>query len=52
MPLRYLLSGGVSLRSLAPSWSLPLVRGAEAMVRPLNRQMAMFAHIVVRRVKP
>jgi hypothetical protein len=50
MPLRYLISGGVSLRSLAPAWTEPMWRGAEAMLRPMNSQVAMFAHIVLRRM--
>ena len=49
MPFRYLLSGGVSLRSLAPGWSFGLWRHLE---RPLGRwsnELAMFAQIVLRR---
>lgn len=49
MPLRYLLSGGVSMRSLAPGWSLGAVRGLEALLSPLNRYVAMFAVIVLER---
>lgn len=49
MPLCYLLSGGVSMRSLAPGWSFPLVRVAENLVG-LKGALAMFAYIVLRRV--
>ena len=49
MPLVYVLSGGVSLRSFAPGWSLGAIRGLEHVVARWNRQLAMFAHIVVRR---
>jgi SAM-dependent methyltransferase len=44
MPLRYLLSGGVSKRSLMPGWSFGVWRGIEA---PLCRKAAMFAKIVL-----
>lgn len=50
MPLRYLLSGGVSLRSLQPGWMHGLWRGMERLSGPLGRSAAMFALIVVGRV--
>lgn len=46
MPIRYLLSGGVSLRSLAPAWTFRLWKLCEA---PFNRRAGMFALIVLRR---
>lgn len=46
MPLRYLLSGGVSLRSLAPGWSFQLWKALE---QPFNRRAGLFALIVLRR---
>jgi hypothetical protein len=49
MPFSYILSGGVSLRSLAPGFSFPLVRALENALSPLNRQLAMFCLIVVER---
>jgi SAM-dependent methyltransferase len=49
MPLRYLLSGGLSLRSLMPGFSHGFWRGAEALLSPLRRQTAMFALVVLRR---
>jgi SAM-dependent methyltransferase len=50
MPFRYLLSGGVSLRSLAPSWSFGLWRDTENVLGRWSNQLAMFAHIVLRRL--
>ncbi len=50
MPFRYLLSGGVSLRSLAPGWSFELCRGLENALGRWNDHLAMFAQIVVRRL--
>jgi SAM-dependent methyltransferase len=46
MPLRYLLSGGVSMRSLLPSFTYPLVAGVESIFGSAG---AMFAHIVLRK---
>ena len=47
MPLRYLVSGGVSMRSLVPGWTFGLWRGVE---RALGPRGAMFAHVVLRRI--
>jgi hypothetical protein len=47
MPLAYLASGGVGMRSLMPGFSYPLWRGLERMAGPLERSTAMFALIVV-----
>jgi SAM-dependent methyltransferase len=49
MPLRYLVAGGISLRSLAPAASYPLWRGLERALSPWSRKLAMFAHIVLER---
>jgi SAM-dependent methyltransferase len=46
MPLRYLVSGGVSLRTLVPAISYPLWRGLD---RALSSRLAMFAHVVFER---
>lgn len=51
MPLRYLLSGGVSMRSLMPGFTTPLWRGIERVLDPLRNQTGMFAYIVLRRVE-
>lgn len=50
MPIRYLLSGGVSLRSLMPGWSHTAWRGLERSLPVIDRNLAMFALIVVERV--
>jgi SAM-dependent methyltransferase len=49
MPIRYLLSGGVSMRALLPDWSFGMVRAAERASQPAMRSLAMFAHVAVRR---
>jgi SAM-dependent methyltransferase len=49
MPVRYLLSGGVSLRSLMPGWTFPGWRGVERVLQPWMDRLAMFATIVLRR---
>jgi SAM-dependent methyltransferase len=48
MPFRYLVSGGVSLRNLAPSWSFELWRQIENALGRWSNQLAMFAQIVLR----
>ena len=50
MPFRYLLSGGVSLRSLAPAWSSALWKQIENALGPWDNQLAMFAQIILRRL--
>lgn len=50
MPFRYLVSGGVSMRSLTPAWSFGAWAQVERMLAPWRRQLAMFAFIVLRRV--
>ena len=50
MPFRYLVSGGVSLRSLAPGWSFGLWRHLENALDRWSNQLAMFAQIVLRRL--
>jgi SAM-dependent methyltransferase len=49
MPISYLVSGGISLRSFMPGWSYPLWRSFERLLSPFNNQLAMFAHVVLRR---
>jgi SAM-dependent methyltransferase len=48
MPFRYLVSGGVSMRTLMPSWTTGMWRAIERVV---DRRMAMFALIVLRRTE-
>lgn len=50
MPFRYLLSGGVSLRNLAPAWSFGVMKQIESAMGRWNNQLAMFAQIVLRRL--
>lgn len=50
MPFRYLVSGGVSMRSLMPGWSFGLWRLLERILTPWLPQLAMFAQITLRRV--
>lgn len=49
MPVRYLLSGGVSRRSLMPGWAYPLWAAIEGAAGPLRGLTSMFAHVTVRR---
>ena len=48
MPLRYLVSGGVSMRSLIPVFAFAPLRGVE---RAMGSAGAMFAHVVLRRME-
>ncbi|MBP1467315.1 methyltransferase domain-containing protein [Candidatus Chloroploca sp. M-50] len=49
MPVRYLLSGGISLRSLMPGWSFTFWRSAEQRLNFLVQRSAMFVCIVLKR---
>jgi hypothetical protein len=49
MPFRYLVSGGVSLRSLTPGWSFGAWRTLEKAMTPWMGHWGMFAHIVLAR---
>lgn len=49
MPFRYLLSGGVSMKSLSPGWSFSGWTWFERMLQPAMGGLAMFAQIVLRR---
>jgi hypothetical protein len=46
-PIRYLLSGGVSKRSLIPVWGGTAVSRLEQILDPWRDQLAMFAFIVL-----
>lgn len=50
MPLRYLLSGGLTFPSLQPGWMYPVWTRVEQALGPVSRGCAMFAFIVLRRV--
>ncbi|MBI5393891.1 MAG: methyltransferase domain-containing protein [Verrucomicrobia bacterium] len=49
MPFRYLLSGGVSCRPLAPGWSYGAWQGLERSLGPWMKHLAILAHITLRR---
>ena len=49
MPLRYLVSGGVSMRTLMPGWTHGSWRAAENLVGAWMNVCAMFAFIVLER---
>jgi SAM-dependent methyltransferase len=48
--LRYLLSGGLNFRQLAPGFAAPLIRLGEFALSPLERALALH-HVVVLRKK-
>lgn len=49
MPFRYLVSGGVGMRSLMPGFLHPLWKGIEKSLTSQMARMAMFAFIVLRK---
>jgi SAM-dependent methyltransferase len=51
MPFRYLVSGGISLRSLVPAASYPLWRWLEDALSPFSGWLAMFARVVLERTQ-
>ena len=44
-PLRYLLSGGLTLRQIVPSFTYPLVKGVEFILSAINNLVGMFQTI-------
>ena len=51
MPFRYLLSGGVSMRSLMPAWTFGFWRSLEKRFQPWMNTWGMFALIILDRVQ-
>ena len=51
MPFRYLLSGGVSMRSLMPTWTFGFWRSLEKRFQPWMNTWGMFALIILDRVQ-
>lgn len=51
MPFRYLLTGGVSMRSVVPSFVFPLVSFAERLLSPFRNRLGMFGFVVVEKVR-
>ncbi len=49
-PLRYLLSGGLTLRQLAPSFSYSAVKAIECILSPINDLLGMFQTIELEKV--
>jgi SAM-dependent methyltransferase len=49
MPLRYLVSGGVSMRNLMPNWSYKAWRGLGNSLNRWENSLGMFALIVLKR---
>ncbi len=50
-PFRYLISGGVSMRQLLPSFTYPVILGFEFLLSPLNRYIGMFMTIELEKGK-
>jgi SAM-dependent methyltransferase len=48
-PLRYLFSGGFTLRQLTFDWMYPLFKGLECCLSPLNGLIGMFETIVIQK---
>lgn len=46
-PIRYLLSGGLTLRQLLPGWTYPVIKAIEFILSPLNLMLGMFETIVL-----
>ncbi len=49
-PLRYLISGGLSLRQLLPSLMYPVIKGIEVILTPLNPLIGMFQTIELQKL--
>ena len=49
LPLRYLLSGGVGMRSLMPGFTHSFWAKVERLLSPFKSQLGMFALVVLRR---
>ena len=49
-PLRYLISGGLTLRQLLPSFTYPLIKALEFILSPANGLLGMFQTIELQKV--
>ena len=49
-PFRYLFSGGLTLRQLAPSFTYSLIAAVEYVLSPLNDQLGMFQMIELEKI--
>ena len=50
-PLRYLLSGGLTLRQLVPDFVYPLIKTGEFLFSPINNLVGMFQTIELEKLK-
>ncbi|MDP8261831.1 MAG: methyltransferase domain-containing protein [Candidatus Ancaeobacter aquaticus] len=50
-PIRYLISGGVTMRQLLPSCTYNCIRYFEKLMAPLNKYIGMFLTIEIRKIK-
>ena len=50
-PFSYLMSGGFTLRQLAPGFFYPAVRGLEYLLSPANNLIGMFMTIILEKAK-
>jgi SAM-dependent methyltransferase len=48
-PFRYLISGGVSMKQILPTFSYPLIKGVELLLSPLNSWIGMFCKIEIQK---
>jgi len=51
-PLRYLLSGGLTLRQLAPSFTYPAIKAIEYVLSPMDNLLGMFQTIELEKIGP
>jgi hypothetical protein len=51
-PLRYLLSGGLTLRQLVPSFTYPAVKAIEYALSSMDNLLGMFQTIKLEKVNP
>ena len=49
-PIRYLVSGGLSIRQLLPSFTYDAIKVVERVLKPFNRYLGMFMTIEIERV--
>lgn len=47
--LKYLLSGGLNFRQLAPDWSTPAITAVQGLLSPMHRWLALHHVIVLRK---
>ena len=49
-PFRYLVSGGVSMRQLLPSFTYKMIKGFEKSLSPLHRYLGMFLTVEIQKM--